>query len=188
MKRTKSEEKDKKKAGKKAPNVDFRLTFADMVTSLNLVAGVFAIDAALLGKHEMALALVAAAMVFDLFDGKIARFLKQDHALGRELDSLSDLVSFGVAPGIILLVQYQLDWYVLAGCAVFAVAGAYRLARFNLLAQAGVTGEFLGVPIPAAAFLLLACSFLPLAAWAIAAIAIVLAALMASTLRIKKIL
>lgn len=168
---------------------NYRLTFSDLITSMNLVAGIFALFAALLGKTTTAIVLVAAAMLFDLFDGRIARYLKQEHALGRELDSLSDIVSFGVAPGIIALVIYQKNELVLVVAVLFALAAAYRLARFNLLAEKGVT-HFVGLPVPAAAFLLLLAArfFVPVTMpWLFALIGILLAALMVSTIRIKKI-
>ncbi len=173
-----------RKAPPEAPPWD--IGFADVVTALNLVAGVFATYEAMLGRTTLATILVAAAMAFDFLDGKVARLLKQEHALGRELDSLADMVSFGVAPSIILLQLYGFGVLILAAAAVYAVAGALRLARFNLLAAAGEKGYFLGVPIPAAAFLLLASSFLGLAAWLQALVMAALAALMVSDLRIQK--
>ncbi len=97
--------------------------------------------------------LIGLAAVFDFFDGFAARLLKAPSEIGRELDSLSDLVSFGVAPAMLLFV-------LLRGYGIFSliilivpVCGALRLARFNV-ADAGKT-TFRGLPIPACAIFLI---------------------------------
>jgi CDP-diacylglycerol--serine O-phosphatidyltransferase len=166
----------------------FRIRFPDLITFLNLVAGVFAVYAAILGDTGAAVLLVVAAMLFDFFDGRVARFLKQEHSLGLQLDSLADMVSFGVAPGVIALVRYRLDYLVLGAAALYAVAGAYRLARFNLLAQSEERMTyFTGLPIPSAALVLLASLYLDLPILAEALLILVVAFLMAATFRLKKI-
>ncbi len=98
-------------------------------------------------------ALVAAAFVFDVLDGKVARWRHSASALGRELDSLADVISFGVAPTAIAFaigIDSALDQVVLI---FFALCGLSRLARFNVTAEAlsGPTGRvkyFEGTPIP----------------------------------------
>lgn len=178
-------------------DVDARVRFADIVTLLNLLAGVFALYATLLGNINIAIALVCTAAVFDMFDGKVARLLKQEHSLGRELDSLSDMISFGIAPSLILLAKFKQNILVLIGVALFAMAGAYRLARFNLQAtkvQEMNSGKrkrvkmshFEGIPIPVAGLLLMLVSFLPVA-WEAFLCAIILGSLMVSRVRIKKL-
>ena len=166
----------------------FRIRFPDLIPFLNLVAGIFAIYAAIFGDTTTAIILILAAMVFDFFDGRVARFLKQEHSLGLQLDSLADMVSFGVAPGVIVLVHYQLDYLILGAAALYAVAGAYRLARFNLLAQPEehVT-HFFGLPIPSAALILLASLYLVLPVWGEALLILVVAYLMAATFRLRKL-
>ena len=100
-----------------------------------------------------ACALVVAALVFDIFDGRVARWRQKSSLLGRELDSLADVISFGVAPALIAYgcgMQGLWDRVVLA---FFVACGVSRLARFNVTAEA-LSGEggkvkyFEGTPIP----------------------------------------
>jgi CDP-diacylglycerol--serine O-phosphatidyltransferase len=98
--------------------------------------------------------LVPAAFVFDVFDGRIARWRKQNSALGRELDSLADVISFGVAPAALAFgVGLDGAW----DCAIlayFVACGVSRLARYNVTAEAlsadasGKVKYFEGTPIP----------------------------------------
>jgi CDP-diacylglycerol--serine O-phosphatidyltransferase len=172
----------------KATKADFRLLFPDLITFLNLVAGLFAVYAAILGDTRTAMLLVVAAMVFDFFDGRIARFLRQAHRLGVQLDSLADMVSFGVAPGVIALLWYQLDHVILGAAVLYAAAGAYRLARFNLLATSEErVKEFIGLPIPSAALIVLASLLLGLPALAEAFLILLASFLMVATFRLKKV-
>jgi CDP-diacylglycerol--serine O-phosphatidyltransferase len=93
-------------------------------------------------------------------DGVAARVLKATSSFGAEFDSMADLVSFGVAPAILVFnlgVQYggvELEsgqfWVLLVGCGVFVLAGAMRLARFNLTSETPHGGWFTGIPITAA--------------------------------------
>lgn len=122
-----------------------------MLTSLNLVLGVFSIIATFNGNFTSAALLIVAAMVADGTDGRAARYFKVSSEFGKELDSLCDLVSFGVAPALLayafLLKDFDMIGYAVA--AVFATCGALRLARFNV--NTGVVkGYFMGLPIPAA--------------------------------------
>jgi CDP-diacylglycerol--serine O-phosphatidyltransferase len=99
---------------------------------------------------------ILAACIFDLLDGRLARLGGTDSAFGREFDSLADIVSFGVAPALmvsrVVLRDFEkLGWLV---ASVYLICGALRLARFNCIAASGVPGaskEFKGFPIPAAA-------------------------------------
>lgn len=114
----------------------------------NLTSGVLALVFVLRGQPVSAAWMIILAVVFDGFDGRIARWLRAEGEFGRQMDSLADVVSFGVAPA---LMMYQLDlnrWgtYGLAVTALFAVSGALRLARFNILR---VSGHFTGLPITA---------------------------------------
>ena len=101
-----------------------------------------------------ACALVLAALVFDVFDGRVARWRQKSSLLGRELDSLADVISFGVAPALIAYgcgMQGLWDRVVLA---FFVACGVSRLARFNITAEAlaegpsGKVKHFEGTPIP----------------------------------------
>jgi len=109
-------------------------------------------------RHSIFLILLA--LIFDLFDGRVARMGGRESPFGREFDSLADLISFGAAPAflvhhIILADVFKnlpkLSWII---AAIYLICGAFRLARFNCLAAIAGTGggkEFLGFPIPAAA-------------------------------------
>lgn len=91
-------------------------------------------------------------MMLDSMDGRLARMLKADSELGKELDSLADVVTFGVAPSFLVyytyFYQFGLLGFVVAG--LFPLFGAYRLARFNVSAAKASTNYFIGVPITAA--------------------------------------
>jgi len=102
---------------------------------------------------------ILGACIFDVLDGRLARLGGQDSAFGREFDSLADIVSFGVAPALmvyrIVLIDFpRLGWLV---AFVYLVCGALRLARYNCVSAAGEAGDgkaFTGFPIPAAAGLI----------------------------------
>jgi CDP-diacylglycerol--serine O-phosphatidyltransferase len=94
------------------------------------------------------------AVLFDMFDGRAARATRTESAFGVQMDSLADVISFGLAPAV-LAYKWSLEGFGLTGLAaafVFCVCGALRLARFNVLAAAHKTSKyFLGMPIPLAA-------------------------------------
>jgi CDP-diacylglycerol--serine O-phosphatidyltransferase len=110
------------------------------------------------GNHDFKTAIwcILAACIFDLLDGRLARLGGTDSDFGREFDSLADIVSFGVAPALmvsrVVLRDFEkLGWLV---ASVYLICGALRLARFNCIAASGAPGagkEFKGFPIPAAA-------------------------------------
>jgi CDP-diacylglycerol---serine O-phosphatidyltransferase len=127
------------------------------VTVLALCSGLSAVYFALSGRFELCVAAVGAAALCDALDGRLARLLDASTRIGAELDSLADLVSFGVSPALVLYVWqlqgYSFGWTV---ALVFAVCMALRLARFNTLIDVEdeypFTKEFfVGVPAPAAA-------------------------------------
>lgn len=134
-----------------------------LVTVAALCVSLTGIKMALLGRFEMAVTCVLLAAVLDALDGRLARMLKATSNVGKELDSLADLISFGVTPALISylwLLQTGPQWVWLA-VLVFATCAALRLARFNtLVATSGIKAKlsiqfFEGVPSPAAAFLAL---------------------------------
>lgn len=100
--------------------------------------------------YQVAFVLIALAAVFDFFDGFTARLLHAVSPLGKELDSLSDAVSFGLAPGMVLynmLVQHEPESGVAYIAMLIPVFGALRLAKFNVSTDQSTT--FTGLPIPA---------------------------------------
>ena len=144
---------------------DFHL--ADWFTLANAVCGTGALFAMMTYlqtadvRHVyFACGLVLAAAVFDVFDGRIARWRQKSSAMGRELDSLADVISFGVAPALIAYgcgMQGLYDRIVLAG---FVACGVSRLARYNITAEALSEGGdkvkyFEGTPIPTSLLLVM---------------------------------
>ncbi|MCR8645825.1 CDP-diacylglycerol--serine O-phosphatidyltransferase [Paenibacillus sp. N1-5-1-14] len=117
----------------------------------NLFLGVLAIILVFNDHADRAAVLVIIAMLLDGLDGRVARALNVQSEFGKELDSLSDVISFGVAPAFIMYyvafteLNPMLAWTVTA---IFPICGAIRLARFNVVA--GTPGYFIGMPIPAA--------------------------------------
>lgn len=168
----------------------------NMLTVMALCAGLTAIRFSLVDRYHEAVLFVLLAALFDGLDGRLARLLKSTSKLGAELDSLADLVSFGVAPALILYHWAmqdagQVGWLVML---LVPVCAALRLARFNVMMGASdlppyAYNYFVGVPAPAAAGIVL----LPLMAsfdidgewisspWLIGAWALMVSGLMVST-------
>ena len=143
-----------------ALNQLIRYTIPNAFTSLSLLLGLASIVTAQSGDLEFAAWLIVWCGLLDVMDGLSARLLKATSDFGAEFDSMADLVSFGVAPAILVLNiglevaaierssnQY---WVLLLAVSVFTLAGAMRLARFNLSNETPVKGWFIGVPITAA--------------------------------------
>lgn len=136
------------KRRKKRKPLEFKQIAPNMVTSGNLLCGLFSLMLVINGRMMPAAWLVFFAVIFDGFDGKVARMLGGGSQFGLEFDSLADLVSFGVAPAI-LLYQTSLRSLYLVGAVIscfFALCVALRLARFNVV---HVPGPFQGLPCPA---------------------------------------
>ena len=120
-------------------------------TILNLIFGIFAIYYSFHQEYAIAAWLIVGSLVADGFDGRVARALGVSGDFGKELDSLCDGVSFGVAPAFLLYHWAHLDQFGfigIIGSLLFAVCGILRLARFNTMTDV-VKGYFLGMPIPA---------------------------------------
>jgi CDP-diacylglycerol--serine O-phosphatidyltransferase len=134
----------------------------NFITSLNLLCGCLAILSLAIGNPLDAAYLVIAAAIFDFFDGFAARLLKVSSPIGAELDSLADMVTFGVVPGMMLLhyLVQTTQWHI-TGPSTFLehplllvplavpVFSALRLAKFNV--DTRQTDSFLGLPTPASA-------------------------------------
>ncbi len=120
-----------------------RLRVADLFTLGNLGAGFFAIlsNDVLLGAG-----LICLGAVLDVFDGWVARRMNQASDLGVQLDSLADMVTFGVAPAILFYRMLPEGWVSMIVCAAIPLASAWRLATFNLLPP---SPWFRGLPTPA---------------------------------------
>jgi len=133
----------------------------NILTLLALCAGMTGIRLAIVGKFETAVAAIIVAGILDGLDGRIARLLKGTSTFGAQLDSLSDFVSFGVAPAVMLYIwtMEQFHGFGWAVVLIFAVCCGLRLARFNT--QLGqepppyAHNFFTGVPAPAGAGLVM---------------------------------
>jgi CDP-diacylglycerol--serine O-phosphatidyltransferase len=125
----------------------------NLFTTGNLFCGVFAILSVFNANYPVAAIAILVAMVFDVLDGKSARLTHSTSQFGLEYDSLSDVVSFGVAPGL-LIYSWALSGQGMFGVAVmfaYVAMGAVRLARFNSTVALSDNKYFTGLSIPAAA-------------------------------------
>ena len=130
--------------------MDYRRFLPNLCTSMNLVFGMCSILSTYSGDLVWGSVFILLALVADGLDGRTARFFGVSSEMGKEMDSLCDLGSFGIAPGF-LAWAFVLHNYGLLGVAVvilFAVCGMWRLARFNVNASV-VHGYFMGLAIPA---------------------------------------
>ncbi len=125
----------------------------NILTTGNLFSGMAAVVLVFHGRIEAAAIAILVAMVFDVLDGTSARLTNSTSEFGVEYDSLSDLISFGLAPGF-LIYAWALESPGMLGAAVmfaYVACGALRLARFNAMGTYGDSRFFTGLPIPAAA-------------------------------------
>lgn len=117
----------------------------------NIFCGFYAIVSTMRGNYDIAAQAIGIAIILDILDGRIARLTNSATDFGLQLDSLADVISFGIAPSILAFVwgltagNNRLGWI---AAFTFTICGAMRLARFNI--QAGDLKHFVGLPIPAA--------------------------------------
>jgi CDP-diacylglycerol--serine O-phosphatidyltransferase len=140
--------------------IKLRYTVPNGFTAISLLLGVGSIVTSQLGDLELAGWMIVWCGLLDVLDGLAARLLKATSDFGAEFDSMADLVAFGVAPGVLVLQAgmniggVELDsgafWVLVVSIGVFVLAGAARLARFNLTSDRPSTGWFAGLPITAA--------------------------------------
>jgi CDP-diacylglycerol--serine O-phosphatidyltransferase len=165
----------------------------NVLTFINLALGVLAILEIIKENYIASAAFIIIAAFIDRYDGRIARRLDVCSKFGKELDSLADLVSFGVAPALLIFNKFNLiEWEKakLAGLAIlilYVISGSYRLVRYNINT---FEGTFTGVPITVAGLVLAAYSLLvpisELTVFAAAALLLILSFLMVSKLKLKK--
>lgn len=125
----------------------------NIFTSFNIFCGFYAIISSIEGKFIPAAVSIIIAVLFDAFDGKIARATNTTSKFGVEYDSLADLISFGLAPGLLIYLWAlkplgRIGWL---AALLFLICGALRLARFNTQAGTSSNEYFVGLPIPAGA-------------------------------------
>ena len=137
-----------------------RMILPNMLTLMGVCIGLSSIRFALDGKFEIAIIAIIFAALIDGLDGRIARLIKGTSKVGKELDSLTDMISFGVAPAFIMYFWKlntlgRFGWLL---CLVYVICVALRLARFNVNSNQDASWKdnfFEGVPSPAGAILLL---------------------------------
>ncbi|MBP1595101.1 MAG: CDP-diacylglycerol-serine O-phosphatidyltransferase [Acidobacteria bacterium] len=121
-----------------------------LFTVSNIFCGYYAIISAMHEHYDFAAQAIGIAIILDMLDGRIARLTNSETGFGLQLDSLADVISFGIAPSVLAfcwgltVLNYQLGWI---AAFTFTICGAMRLARFNV--QAGLFKHFVGLPIPA---------------------------------------
>ena len=161
---------------------------ANFITFSSMILGLFSILNSIEANYKISALFICIAAVLDYLDGLVARKLNTSSKFGKYLDSNSDLISFGVAPGLLiyLSVLSQFNWIGILVALLYISAGAFRLARFN--AQE-FSGNFVGIPITIAGLVLAIIYFLHpfLPSISILIISIVLSYLMVSKHSIKKI-
>ncbi len=137
-----------------------RMILPNAITLIGVCIGLTSIKFALDGKFALAIVAILFAALMDALDGRIARLIKGTSKMGKELDSLGDVISFGVAPAFIMYfwsLQYleKLGWFV---CLMYVVCVALRLARFNVNSDEESSWKdnfFEGVPAPAGGIIVL---------------------------------
>ena len=137
----------------------FRITpsvIPNLFTAMNMFSGFFSIISASQGNYTYAGWLIIIAAIFDTLDGFMARLTKSSSELGVELDSLSDVISFGAAPSFLLYTTYfnQFETFGVIISSLPLIAGGFRLARFNVQLVGFDKSYFTGLPIPSAALVI----------------------------------
>lgn len=148
--------------GPRIREIPFRLIVPNLITVLAICAGVSGIRLAFEGRLEVAVAMVLIAAFLDAVDGRVARMLKATSHFGAQMDSLADIVNFGVAPALVLYADLldsvgAIGWI---AALLFTIACCLRLARFNVMLDdpdrpAWHGDYFVGVPAPAGAALVM---------------------------------
>lgn len=164
----------------------FKKIVPSLCTLANLVFGLIALLLIIDGYSDWAAVFIVVGALFDGFDGRLARALNVSSEFGKQLDSLSDLVTFGVAPAILAYVtslRLLPGFWGAVAVLTFTIMGALRLARFNVFADS--SGYFVGVPITmAGGFLALTLLYANyLSQWIVLAVLLALSWLMISTFR-----
>lgn len=171
----------------------------NLFTVSSIFCGFYSMTLSKNGEFSSAAIAIFFAVFFDCFDGRVARLTRTQSEFGVELDSLADVMSFGLAPAL-LVYLWMLQPLGMLGLFIafaFATCGALRLARFNVLAHRNIPGSskfFVGLPIPLGAGMIVALVLahesgpLPLldrSPWGVALIVLLLAALMVSNVRYR---
>lgn len=148
--------------GPRLREIPLRLIVPNVITVLAICAGLSGVRLAFENRFELAVAMVLVAAFLDGIDGRVARLMKATSKFGAQMDSLADIVNFGVAPALVLYAfvldqARSLGWI---AALIYVIAAGLRLARFNVMAEREVKASwqseyFVGVPAPAGAMLVL---------------------------------
>lgn len=169
------------------------LKFADLLTLFNVGLGLVGIIFSITGYFKHAAITMLVAVIFDYLDGKIAVSMQQQNSFGKELDSLADTVSFGVAPAIFGFSLIQLNYSIsqpqllfgIVAFTIFLFCGILRLARYNIM---DMKGEYRGMPITLNGIIIPIVYFAKINAKFYPYVYLVLALLMVSSIKVKKII
>ncbi|CAN7410145.1 CDP-diacylglycerol--serine O-phosphatidyltransferase [Rhizobium sp. LjRoot254] len=154
--------KDDGARGPRLREIPLRMMVPNLITVLAICAGLTGIRLAFEGRYELAVSMVLVAAFLDGIDGRVARMMRATSNFGVQMDSLADIVNFGVAPALVLYV-YVLDQARSIGwiaALIFAISAGLRLARFNVMTDRPnkpkwLSEYFVGVPAPAGALLVM---------------------------------
>lgn len=148
--------------GPRLKEIPLRLMVPNLITVLAICAGLTGIRYAIEFRYELAVQMVLIAAFLDGIDGRIARLMKATSKFGAQMDSLADIINFGVAPAMVLYIfvldqARSLGWI---AAIIYTIAAGLRLARFNVMSERDIrapwqSSYFVGVPAPAGAFLVL---------------------------------
>ncbi len=159
------------------------LKISDLFTLLNAVSGLLCIFFAAIGNFRIAAVLLLVAVGFDYLDGKSAKKRKISNELGKELDSLADIISFGVAPAVFVFLLLKDIRFVLVYI-LYLMAGVIRLARFNVTKM---KGGFEGMPITVNGVIMPVLYFISSASLVYYMYLLLAAFLMVSSIKFKKL-
>lgn len=148
--------------GPRLREIPLRMIVPNLITVLAICAGLTGVRLAFEGRYELAVGMVLLAAFLDGIDGRIARLMKATSKFGAQMDSLADIVNFGVAPALVVYVSLldqvrSLGWI---AALIYVIAAGLRLARFNVMDERETKASwqseyFVGVPAPAGAMLVL---------------------------------
>jgi CDP-diacylglycerol---serine O-phosphatidyltransferase len=148
--------------GPRLRDISFRMMIPTVITILAICAGLTGIRLAFEGRFELAVVMVLLAAFLDGIDGRVARLMKSSSKFGAQMDSLADIINFGVAPALVLY-AFLLDRVSSFGwiaALIYVLAAALRLARFNVMDERPAKAKwqsnyFVGVPAPLGALLVM---------------------------------
>ena len=141
---------------RQSPPQQFKYILPNLFTAASIFTGLFSMIEAVNGEFAAAAWFIMLSLILDGLDGRVARMTNSCSQFGVEFDSLADIVSFGVAPAILIymFVGQEFGRFGIVVSALFVIFGAIRLARFNVMTATTEPSVFIGVPIPTAAVFL----------------------------------